>query len=141
MIGLKVTNNAGEGFTVTGIDGADRIVLTPDVFGAPVPVTIAELAENYTPAEAEAELPTALPPTEAEVIAEADARANEGLNQRYARAVLRGGHATGADQRGFRRPPGDRLPPEGSPEAVFADLAAEAADEPAPARTRKGKTA
>jgi len=140
MIGLKVTNNDGEGFTVTGIDGADRIVLTPDVFGSPVPVTIAELAEDYTPAEADAELPTSLPPTEADVIAEADARANEGLNQRYARAVLGRGFATDADQRGFRRPPGERRPPEGSPEAMFAELAAEA-DESAPPRTREGKTA
>jgi hypothetical protein len=138
MIGLKITNNVtGDGFTVTGIDGADRVVLTPSNFGPVIPATLAELAEDYTTADTDAELPTSLPPTEADIIAEADARANEGLNQRYARAVLRSGLATGADQRGA----GHRVtgPPEGSPEAKFAALAAEAETAPT-ARKRKGTT-
>src|ERR1700754_3592236 len=140
MIGLKVINNStGEHFTLTAIDGTDRLVLTPDVFGALVPVTTMELAESFSPVESDAEMPVTLPPTEQDIILRQQAEANDGLNARYARGVLRGGHATDADLRGARsRVSG---PPEGSPEAVFADLAAEAPDDaPVRSRTRRGKT-
>jgi hypothetical protein len=121
-LGLKVTSSAGDGFTVTASDG-DRLILTPDNFGSPIPVTLTELAEDYQSVDGNA-LPNALPPTEADVLAEHNARANFGLNQRYARGVLGKGHATDADQRGFQRTAADRPPPAGSPEAFFRKLAA-----------------
>ena len=138
MLGTKIINSSGKRFTVTAVD-ADRFVLTPEDFGSPVPVTLAELSD-YS-ADDGHELPTALPPTEAETLAEADATANDGLNARYADAVLRGGGATNADQRGFSRPPGDRLPPPGSPEAFFRDLTANDEPDAAPKRRRAKGTA
>ncbi len=134
-LGLKVTNSAGDGFTVTATD-ADRLILTPDEFGSPIPVTLTELAEDYQSVDGGA-LPNALPPTEADVLAEHNARANFGLNQRYARGVLGKGYATDADTRGFRRPAGDRPPPAGSPEAFFRELASADAPDVAPKRRSK----
>jgi hypothetical protein len=133
-LGLRVTDSDGDRFTITATDG-DRFILTPDNFGSPMPVTLAELSD-YQSADG-AELPNALPPTEADVLAERDARANDGLNRRYANGLLRRGNATDADTRGFKRPPGDRPPPPGSPEAFFRELAA--ADEPDAAPKRRSK--
>lgn len=137
-LGLKVTNRAGEGFTITATD-ADRFILTPDEFGSPFPVTLAELSEDYQSIDGD-ELPATLPPTEADVLAERDARANDGLNRRYANGLLRRGSATDADTRGFRRPPGDRPPPPGSPEAFFREVAAADTQDDAPKRRRSKVT-
>jgi hypothetical protein len=139
MLGTKIINSSGKRFTATAVD-ADRFVLVPEEFGSPVAVTLVELSEDYSPADG-SELPTALPLTEAETLAAADAAANDGLNARYADAVLRGGSATNADQRGFHRPPGERLPPAGSPEAFFRNLATNDEPDSAPKRRRARGTA
>lgn len=128
MIGLKIKHNdSGDGFTVTGVDGSDRLVLTPDEFGAPIGVPLEEFRNNYSATESDTTLPDALPPTEADVITKRDARATAEANRRYAQAAARGRRESGGDV---------TAPPEGSPEAVFAELATE----PTNARPRRRKT-
>jgi hypothetical protein len=114
-LGLKVADTDGAVFTITAADGG-RFILTPDDFGSPIPVTLAQLSEDYQSTGGD-KLPMTFPPTEAEALAAADAARNRTINQEYGRAVAGVPRMdTGLQRR-------EVVPLAGSPEAVFRNLA------------------
>lgn len=113
MLGLKIKRKSdGALYTVAGFDGA-LYSLAPVEFGSVIGVPLAELFCDWNVKPEQVETPK----FESQIIRERDADANRTINQTYGKAT-----ASPAALKRARVPVG---PPEGSPEAYFANLAQE----------------